>query len=76
MRVKLFTGPDCTLCDQAKTLIYPFMANGLELEEIDVRQSLDTKRDYGLRIPMLVKPDGAELGWPFDEEQLRAFLAS
>jgi len=76
MRVKLFTGPDCSLCDQAKELVYPFISNGFELEEIDVTKSIKTKKDYGLRIPVLVKPDGKELGWPFNSDELKGFLSA
>lgn len=75
MKVTLYTGPHCELCDQAKELIYPFLQNGVLLKEVDVTQSLETKKAYGLRIPVLKRDsDGAELGWPFTNEQLHRLL--
>ena len=74
MLIKLYTGPHCELCDQAKELIYPFTTRGIELDEIDVTQDLEIKKRYGLHIPVLVKPNGEELGWPFSREDLESFL--
>lgn len=72
--IRLFTGPDCELCDQAKELIYPLLSESLRLDEIDATQSLETKKAYGLRIPVVVTDDGKELGWPFSFEQLQQLL--
>lgn len=75
MRIRLYTGPNCELCEQAKELIYPLLTKHLELQEIDVTQSIETKKNFGLRIPVLAREvDDEELGWPFTANQLKHFF--
>lgn len=75
MKITLYTGPHCELCDRAKELIYPFFNENVQLEEVDVTQSLETKKAYGLRIPVLVRDlDDAELAWPFSMDDLAKFF--
>jgi hypothetical protein len=31
---------------------------------------------YGIRIPVLAKANGEELGWPFSADRLRSWLSS
>lgn len=76
MRIRLYTGPGCGLCDQAKELIYPLLSKDISLEEVDVTLNLENKKKYGLRIPVLVRPGGEELDWPFDFKTLESFLSS
>ena len=75
-KLELYTGSDCTLCSVAKELIYTQLPqSSYYLEEIDINLNLETKKQYGLRIPLLRNSiDGAELPWPFDSEQLRQFV--
>jgi len=45
------------------------------VELVDIAENEDWVEDYGLRIPVLRRLDtGAELDWPFDAEQVVAFL--
>ncbi|TQV80982.1 glutaredoxin family protein [Exilibacterium tricleocarpae] len=73
----LYTTLGCHLCEEAKALIEPLLpASGLCLEEIDIATDETLMQRYGVRIPVLAVADTpAELGWPFDTGQLRAFLA-
>ena len=74
-RLTLFTGPSCRLCEDAKALIYPHLGADFCLTEMDVTSSLQTKKDYGLRIPVLRREHlSEELPWPFDSEMLARFL--
>lgn len=77
MKVILYSAPDCHLCDLAKAVINNvaqskafFAQQSLTIEVVNVRQSIDLKRRYGLRIPVAALSRGgdAELGWPFDED--------
>jgi hypothetical protein len=80
MKITLYTGPQCELCDQAIALLEqidcPF-----ELEKVNIRDSVELYHLYGARIPVIKKNDDIEqavdkdLGWPFTLEQLRAFIA-
>ena len=76
-RFVLYGTEACHLCEQALGLLEE-AGVGLELtlEEVDISEDDGLFERYGLTIPVLRHPDGAELGWPFDVAQLRAFLAS
>ncbi|MNG11026.1 hypothetical protein D3C84_945290 [compost metagenome] len=53
----------------------PFVEHGLLVELVDIAESEATAETYGLRIPVLRRIDtDAELDWPFDAEQVVAFL--
>lgn len=80
----LYTGPNCHLCEQAKSLIYPVLqGTDWVLQEVNIvdssseidgdRKSL--KEQYGLRIPVIVTQNGAEKGWPFTAGQVKRLLA-
>lgn len=83
MRVTLYSGPDCSLCEDAKEVIYPYLnrqsnANQqvVEMSVIDITTSLALKKQYGLRIPVLGRDlDNEELEWPFTSELLVRFLS-
>ena len=76
IRLTLYTGPECHLCNLARDLIFQTLEYGsYELEEVDVTQSLDTKKAYGLRIPVLVhEGKNQELPWPFNEVDLQLLV--
>lgn len=68
--------PDCHLCDQ---VIDMFKANCLEegatLGYLDISKDKMLKDEYQLLVPVLLRmDDDEELLWPFDEEQLLAFV--
>lgn len=53
----------------------PLVEHGLMVELIDITDPHDLTEAYGLRIPVLRRVDtGAELDWPFDADQVVAFL--
>ena len=63
------------LCEVAEALLMPFVENGLLVELIDIAEHEGLVESYGLRIPVLRRCDtGAELNWPFDAEEVVAFL--
>lgn len=68
----------CHLCDVAAEILVRHMDPSRFV--VDVVEIADDDRlleQYGVRIPVLVdEASGKELGWPFDEEQLRIFLTS
>jgi hypothetical protein len=74
MKLTLYTGPYCELCDRAIALVEQLEHPDLTLEAVNIRTSTDLYHLYAVRIPVLKKEDGAELGWPFDLQQLRAFV--
>lgn len=80
MRITLYTGPNCSLCENAIALIDELDVD-VEVEKINVRESVDLYHLYGARIPVVKRIDthlntmGEDLGWPFTQEQLRAYLA-
>ncbi len=74
----LYTGPDCELCERAIDVIYANLdSDSYRLEIRDVSLSPETKKAYGLRIPVLCKPAaGQELSWPFSAENLTTLVKS
>ena len=65
----------CHLCEQALTRILPVsQALNLKLQEVDIADDTVLAEAYGIRIPVLAF-NGLELGWPFDREQVAAFLS-
>ena len=72
---QLFGTLGCHLCEIAEAEIIPLVEHRLLVELVDITDPEDLTDAYGLRIPVLRRVDtGAELDWPFDTEQVVAFL--
>jgi len=72
---QLFGTLGCHLCEVAEALLMPFVEHGLLVELVDIGEDEAMVERYGLRIPVLRRCDsGAELNWPFDADQVVAFL--
>ena len=71
MTLTLYSTSACHLCELAKGLL---RGAGIAFEEVDIADSDELFERYGVRIPVLRRPDGGELGWPFGPEELSAFL--
>lgn len=62
----LYGTTGCHLCDQAEALLKVAAgARVLEWHYVDIALDDALVARYGTRIPVLVLPDGRELGWPF-----------
>lgn len=58
--VKFLTRPGCHLCEQARPLVVAAGRRwGLSVEEVDIESDSALLRDYGLRIPVVLGPEGA-----------------
>lgn len=56
----------CHLCDKAEALLrQAAAARSLQWEYRDIALDEALVSRYGERIPVLLLPDGRELGWPF-----------
>ena len=72
----LYSTVGCHLCEQALALIEPVVGSQYQIIEIDISDSDDLMTRYGIRIPVFARSDsGAEIAWPFDQQQFLAFLA-
>jgi hypothetical protein len=72
----LYSTAGCHLCEQAEALLQPLLRAGLlHLQVVEISHDDTLVRRYGVRIPVLAGVDGKgewqELGWPFDEAQVR-----
>ncbi|MGU9856690.1 glutaredoxin family protein [Pseudomonas sp. LF245] len=73
---QLFGTLGCHLCEIAEAEIMPLVEHGLLVELVDITDPVDLTDAYGLRIPVLRRVDtGAELDWPFNGDQVAAFLS-
>lgn len=66
----------CHLCEQAEELLLAARGAGFDFafSVRDISEDEALFQRYGLRIPVLRAPSGAELDWPFDGPALAAFL--
>ena len=78
MLVHLYTTLGCHLCEDAKALLVELKhtQNSLvDFKEIEISESDELIEQYGIRIPVIkIITSGAELGWPFNSDQLAEFL--
>lgn len=74
---QLFGTLGCHLCEQAQSLLIPWVAQGLLVELLDIVDDPKWLERYALTIPVLKRLDTqTELNWPFDAQRLAQFLAS
>ncbi len=65
----------CHLCVLAEVELMPLIEHGLQVELIDIAEQPSLFEAYSLCIPVLIRVDTrAELRWPFDTEQVVAFV--
>jgi len=70
----LYIGPNCSLCEKAKQVIWPVVAHtGHTLRQVDITSDIELLRKYRLQIPVASIAD-KDLGWPFDEDELYTWL--
>lgn len=72
MSLTLYTSPGCHLCEQAEEILDYL---GVAFIAVDISSDVDLVRKYGVRIPVVQRLDGAELGWPFDSLDVERFAA-
>ena len=73
MQLYLYQRDECHLCDQA--LLVLARAGIAEFESVYIDGDAALEARYGTRVPVLARIDTeAELGWPFDTDQVRAWL--
>ena len=73
-KLRLYSRPDCHLCEVADALLGKSGAS-LDIERVNIEEDLVLVRRYGESVPVLQRIDTeAELFWPFDEAGLVCFL--
>ncbi len=71
MQIRLYGTQGCHLCDEARAKLEQTRIAYTYLDIID-DDGLFAR--YGMRIPVILRTDGAELGWPFNLSELMRFL--
>ncbi|EIK96743.1 hypothetical protein PMM47T1_10730 [Pseudomonas sp. M47T1] len=72
---QLLGTPGCHLCELAEFELMPLVEHGLQVELIDIAEYSPLFDLYAMHIPVLRRVDtGAELRWPFDTDQVVAFV--
>ena len=72
--LRLYSRPECHLCDCARELLQETVPGKL-FETLNIEDDLVLLERYNIRIPVLQRLDsGAELDWPFDDDDIEAFL--
>ena len=73
--LKLYTTSHCHLCDEAYSLVMQLCSTD-QVSLIEISEDHDLMNSYGTRIPVLQRLDTlAELGWPFNSQELVKFLS-
>nr|WP_136249483.1 glutaredoxin family protein [Ningiella ruwaisensis] len=81
IEIALFTGEHCELCDKAEHIFEQVQQSQVSfsrfhLKKYNIRKDPELYHLYALRIPVLKRVDTQdELGWPFDDMQLKQFLS-
>ena len=79
-RVIFYTTLGCHLCEEAEIILRRVLSwhgsqNSVQLQAVDIADDLELMERYGLRIPVVKFSDNPqELGWPFDDMALEAFI--
>lgn len=74
--LRLFTRPECHLCESLLEQLAPLLGADDRVELVDISDDIGLERRYSLRIPVLEADDGSELSsYPFDRERVVAYLA-
>ncbi|MFZ2313455.1 MAG: glutaredoxin family protein [Methylobacter sp.] len=79
IRLMLFGTSGCHLCEQAESIINDCLLDGLDLiiEDIDIAEQERWQDRYAIRIPVLYHAETKqELGWPFDQADVKEFIQS
>jgi hypothetical protein len=73
----LYSTAGCHLCELAEAQLHEAVqVFDLAWRNVDIANSAELMELFALRIPVLVEPDsGRDIGWPFDQEELRGWLA-
>ncbi|MBV32651.1 MAG: thioredoxin family protein [Porticoccaceae bacterium] len=73
--VVLFTAPNCHLCDLAEEILRPLLERqNIKMTKRDVSSDISLKKQYGLRIPVILVHGGIERDWPFTKFQIEKLL--
>lgn len=74
IELRLYTTLGCHLCAQLEALLVTLAVREVRLERIEISDSDDLVERYGMRLPVLVDGEGAELDRGFDPGRLAAWL--
>ena len=77
IKLLLFGTQGCHLCEQAEELIgeYQSKDSSFQIEKIDIADQVQWQERYAVRIPVLYHSQTEkELGWPFDQTDIRTYL--
>ncbi|TGD73578.1 glutaredoxin family protein [Mangrovimicrobium sediminis] len=69
--VILYGTSACHLCEEAEALLLDL---GAAYRKVDISETDELFQRYGVRIPVVQRADGEELGWPFDAVRLAWFV--
>ncbi len=74
IQLNLYTTSNCHLCEQAAELLTS--VENITINFIEIADNEELINLYGTRIPVLqrVNNSGSELDWPFNFQQIRAFI--
>ena len=76
MKIRLYTTLGCHLCEKALSMIQQFKSIGTAttVEAIEIADSDEMIKRYGIRIPVIAREDDKEIDWPFSINDLEKFL--
>ena len=73
--LRLYSRPNCHLCERLEAALAPLITGRARLEVIDVDGELELKRRFGLRIPVLAGGGQELCGYPLDVAAVEGYLA-
>jgi len=73
-QLTLYTTEGCHLCEEALSLLEPWLIKGYGLAKVDIAEDELLMARYGERIPVIASPCGMEIGWPFTAKELEDWI--
>ena len=75
--LRLFSRPECYLCEELVDALAPIVQGRARLEIVNIDEDMKLTERYWLRIPVLVDEDEQELSaYPLDAAAVEAYLAT
>lgn len=74
-KLRLYSRPDCHLCEQMVAELAPLLTDKDALEVIDISQDPGLEQRYGVRIPVLEADDRELSIHRLDRAKVERFLA-
>lgn len=76
IELRLYSRPECHLCEVMLAELEPLLGGRASVEVVDISQDAALERKYALRIPVLAAGDEELCNYRLDAGRVEAFLSA